>query len=160
MKLGFRMFASLAISILLLTCGASAQTAPAEDYHQITSTFFQKLSEKMPGEAVEYVFSFNPWAQRKADEIQNAKSSLANFVSLVGEYQGNELIDEKMLGGRFVNVVYFGYFERQPIRFDFQFYKQKKGWVTYYFYSDDSFSAEMVEAAKAEYWGTGTHKQK
>ncbi|MGA2630198.1 MAG: hypothetical protein ABSG54_08265 [Terriglobia bacterium] len=145
---------------VLVTLGALVMLVPQSvwagegnkesDYHTITDRFFAKLADGKASEAVEYLFGLNPYMTRKADDIAQVKSQIVSTASMLGEYEGQELVLERQMGTRFVNLTYLAFYDRQPIRLNFQFYKVKNAWLTYSFTFEDRFASELAEAAKAE----------
>jgi len=138
---------------LLGFLSASADSSPApdppkgEEYRAIVETFFQKVKEGKPEDGVQYIMGMNPWMARKTDDVEQAKAGIGNLTAMLGEYHGNEMISEKRVGERFVHVTYFAYYDRQPLRFTFQFYKAKDAWMPYFFIYDDRFSSEITAGA-------------
>jgi len=151
------MFAGILFAVLPAS-GEEASRKP--DYHAITAKFLGLFAQGKVTEAVDDLFGRNPYMSRKADEIAQLKSQVMNMASMMGEYDSHELIVEKSMGKRFVNLTYLAYYNRQPIRLNFQFYKAKDGWVPYTFTFDDNFAAELREAAKAEVILPACAKQK
>ncbi len=151
MRIGRTTMAGAAIFVLGHCQLFGQQTPMPSGNNEITEKFFLLYEEGKPAEAVDYVFGSNPYMSRKADDVQNLRTQLANMVSLLGEYRGNEKITEKTLRSRFVHLVYLAYHDRQPVRFTFQFYKPRDAWMTYTFTFEDRFAAELTEAAKADF---------
>lgn len=137
-------------AFLLMPIMCRAQEKKEPDYHKITDQFFATLAQGKAGDAVEYIFRLNPYMARKPDDIAQIKSQVVSLASVLGDYEGQELVLEKPLGTRFVNLTYLAFYDRQPIRLNFQFYKVKDAWLTYSFTYEDRFASELAEAAKAE----------
>jgi len=140
-------FALVMCLLLAATSQGSAGPEPAPGYRELTEKFFQYVAAGKPEEGVQYLFGLNPWMMRKPDDVDKMKSQVANVTSVMGQYQGYELIVEKSVGERLVHLSYFAYYERQPLRFTLQFYKPKDTWTTYGFNFDDTFNMEMMAAA-------------
>jgi len=87
--------------------------------------------------------------ERATDAITKIKSQLEGLnEDYVGKYYGYELIVEKKLGESYILLSYLVKFDRQPIRYTFQFYKPKDKWSIYSFQFDGSIDDEIEEAAK------------
>jgi len=86
---------------------------------------------------------------RSQDAIQNLKSQLGNLQPLVGEYYGFEPITIKSAGKSFVLYSFLVKYDRQPIRFTFEFYKPQDKWRVFSFSFDEELDDEVEEAAKA-----------
>lgn len=115
-------------------------------YHEITEAFFDKLPNSSD-DAIDYVFGTNPWTKDAVDKINALKSSLRSTINLVGKYYGNDQIVTKSIGCNFVLCSYLVKYSRQPIRFNFVFYKPNDKWVLYNLKYDDRLSSELEEAA-------------
>jgi hypothetical protein len=162
MKKWATQIASLVVLAGFLSAGAGSPPPPdspkGEEYHAIVEAFFQKVKEGKPEDGVQYIMGMNPWMARKTDDLEKAKAGIANLAPILGEYYGHELIDEKRVGERFVHLTYFGYYDRQPMRFTFQFYKAKDSWKTYYFIYDDRFSGEITAGASFDMMSSKSRK--
>ncbi len=144
-----QMKAFLMFIALLLGAGMYAQT----NERAITAKFFQ-LFEQDPAQAVDYVYGLNKWIDLKSDAVLNVKGKLNQYRELLGAYQGHEFIAESRLGECFSVYVFLAKYDRQPLRFTFEFYKPKNEWIVYSFQFDDNFDDDMVEMMKLDYLTT------
>ncbi|MCR8666525.1 hypothetical protein NO995_02450 [Aestuariibaculum sp. M13] len=127
---------------------AFAQNTPQE----LTDVFFNTFQKEGASKALDELYSSNSWISRNADAITNLKSQMEGLnIDYVGEYYGYEKINSKSLGSSFVHLSYMAKYDRQPIRFVFQFYKPKDKWVIYSFSFDTNISEELAESAKIYY---------
>ena len=69
----------------------------------------------------------------------------------MGDYQGEEFIYKGGIGESFSTYIYLVKYDRQPIRFTFEFYRPKEKWILYSFKFDDNFDEDFEEAIKSEY---------
>ena len=142
----FKKFALL----MLLSCFAVtsfAQTTPDE----ILQRFFTEY-KKNPAHAVDEIYSTNPWAGRFRDAIEQMKNTVSKYtVDYVGQDYGNELIVKKQLAGSFVLYSYLMKYDRQPLRFIFEFYKPNDKWMLYSMKIDGNMDDELEQAAKIYY---------
>ena len=134
---------------LFMSIGLQAQTQE----RNITAKFFQ-LFEKDPSEAVDYIYSLNKWIDLKSDAVLNVKGKLGQYKDLLGAYHGHEFIAESRLGDCFSVYVFLAKYDRQPLRFTFEFYKPKDEWIVYSFQFEDNFDDDMVEMMKLDYFKT------
>ena len=77
-------------------------------------------------------------------EIKNnytAKGMLGeiNFINKISDYKGGDLM---------VQVTYIVTYDRQPLRFEFQFFKVNDGWRVYSFSFDDDLDDELKVLAR------------
>lgn len=122
-----------------------AQTTPEEHIEKFFTDFKLKGAEK----AVENIYETNKWISKFEDGIDNLKKQLESYdKDLVGEYYGYEFITKKELGESYVLYSYLAKYDRQPLRFTFQFYKPKDKWFLYAFQFDDKFDEELEKAAE------------
>lgn len=142
----------LVVAVVFLYAGGAVMGRPAGgvDHRATAEKFFQYVAEGKPQEGVDFVFASNPWMARQPDELQKMKNQLHNLTGLVGEYHGHDIVVEDDIAGRFVHVSYLAFYDRQPVRFSFQFYKPKDTWMTYNFKFDTDFDDEMAAAAKLD----------
>jgi hypothetical protein len=140
------------LALLVFAClmGASAHAANDSDYQPLIDKFFVKFEAGKINEAIDEVYSTNPWAQQQKDMIQNIKAQFSGLGPLMGKYRGRELVGTTRVGGRLVHVTYLALYDRQPVRFEFQFYRPQESWVIYSFSFDTNLSDEVEAASRAE----------
>ena len=66
----------------------------------------------------------------------------------IGKYYGFELIAEKKITDSYILLSYLVKYDRQPLRFTFQYYKPNDEWRLYSFEYDGNLDAELEESAK------------
>ncbi|MCE7992437.1 MAG: hypothetical protein HEP71_10665 [Roseivirga sp.] len=134
----------IATLILTWTINVSAQTPD-----ELVKTFFSEYRSEGAAIALKKLYETNNWISRNQDGINKLIGQLASYnEELIGEYYGYEAITKKSLGESYVLMSYLVKFDRQPLRFTFQFYKPKDQWVLYSFKFDDSFDDELERAAE------------
>jgi len=138
-------------SVLILFFGIlniAAQTNPKD----IASDFFVNYQKDGASVALDNLYSTNKWMERATDAITNLKSQLEGLnEDYVGKYYGYELLGEKKIAESYVLLSYLVKFDRQPIRYTFQFYKPNDKWVIYSFKFDANIDDEIEESAKLYY---------
>jgi hypothetical protein len=135
---------------LILAC-ALAPAAPAAGdgpYHQRIERFFTLLQEGKSAEAVDFLYADNPWMSKSQDAVMNVKNQLASAEPLLGKLRGHDLLQERMLAERFVYLSYLAAYERQPIRFVFEYYRPESEWRIFGFSLDDTLDDDIEAAAK------------
>lgn len=138
------------ITIILLSFSfiGIGQTTPKE----IVSKFFTEYQKDGVSKALDNLYSNNEWMSRATDAITNLKQQLNTLnKDYVGNYYGYELIVEKRLSDSFILMSYLVKYDRQPIRFTFQFYKPDTEWRTHSFKYDGTIDDEIEESAKVYY---------
>lgn len=140
--------AYIIIGLLLFSFVSFGQNKPEE----IVSKFFSEYKNEGATKALNNLYSNNKWMNRATDAITKLKQQLESLnEDYVGKYYGYELIVEKKLSDSFILMSYLVKFDRQPIRFTFQFYKPENEWRTHSFKFDGSIDEEIVESAKVYY---------
>lgn len=133
---------------LLLACGLHAQETPEE----IVTSFFSTLQTENSDAALDQLYATNPWMSQNIESIRSLKEKMAGLTDdFVGPMHGYELIVEKSLTDRYRLLSYLARYDRQPIRFTFQFYRPNDTWKIYSFKYDGSLDDELEEAAKMYY---------
>ena len=136
----------LAVMFLFVAVGVQAQTNP----EKIIEEFFQNYQQGEAVVALDKLYSHMAmsWSDRIKDDLDKIKSQFAGLQSIVGQYYGNKLLAHKELAGTYSIYSYIVKFDRQPVRFVFQFYKPQDTWYLYGFSYDDSITDELKEAVK------------
>ncbi|MCC3157017.1 hypothetical protein LJ737_07195 [Hymenobacter sp. 15J16-1T3B] len=137
-------------AFLFLLVGA--HLAQAQDTPDSLIDKFFKEYAKTPVQAVENLYMTNPWTGRNKDAIENLKSGVSKLTpEFVGKFYGYEPIVQKQVATSFVLRSYLVKYDRQPLRFTFQFYKANDKWFLYAFKFDTNLDDEVEEAAKLNY---------
>lgn len=132
--------------ILFFSCSIHliAQSTP----ETLIDSFFTSYS-KNAGQAVKDLYATNKWMENQKEQVDKVVATVNNLTSnFIGDYYGYEPITSKKIGKSFVLYSYMVKYDRQPLRFTFQFYKPKNTWVLYAFSFDDDLDEELKEASK------------
>lgn len=135
--------------ILLSNVLVASLTSFGQTPDELVNKFFNEYETKGANIALDNLYSTSEWMNRNQDAIQNLKSQLANMQSLIGKYYGYEPITKKTVGKSFVLSSYLIKYDRQPLRFTFEFYKPNDKWTIFSFSYDEDLDDEVEEAAKA-----------
>jgi len=114
-----------------------------DDPQKLIDEFFNRYQAKNPSDAVDYIFSTNKWMTGSKDQIDNIKIKLNSAVKVLGTYYGFTLLGKKNAGDHLIIYRILARYERQPLRFNFTFYKANDHWVLYNFSYDDSIEEEL-----------------
>lgn len=139
----------LIITMTFLTFAAVvAQMTPKE----IVTKFFTEYEASGASAALDNLYATNPWMQRNTDAVTNLKSQMEGLnEDFVGKYHGYELIVEKKFSDSYLLLSYLVKFDRQPIRYIFQFYKPEDTWRLHSFEFDGEVDEEIKEASRMYY---------
>ncbi|MCK7591663.1 hypothetical protein M0G43_13830 [Subsaxibacter sp. CAU 1640] len=139
----FKTFITLAF--LSFSFMGFAQNTPKE----IVSKFFNEYKTEGAAIALDNLYANNQWILQAEDAVTDLKQKISSLTEdYVGKFYGYELITEKKLSDSFILMSYLVKFDRQPIRFTFQFYKPYDQWRTHSFQYDGNIDDELEEAAK------------
>ena len=148
MTINLKSTSILIVALFFFNIMGNAQSTPTE----IVETFFKDYVKSGSSIALDNLYSTNKWMTRSADAIVNLKSQMQGLNDdYVGKYYGYELIVEKRLTESFVLLSYLVKYDRQPLRFTFQFYKPNDTWMIFSFQYDGNMDEEIEEAAKLYY---------
>lgn len=139
---------------LLLTAALlislSALNLFSQSPEKMIEEFFDTYEKNRPVEALDELYANSPWLERIRDDVEQLKSQFKDLKNIVGEYNGHEMLYKKNVKDCFLVVTYLIKFDRQPIRFVFEFYKPKEAWYLYGFSYDDGFADDLQEIMKHE----------
>ena len=140
---------STAVFVLIsISYSGMAQNDPNE----IVQLFFEDYQKLGASEALDKLYFTNDWMDRAAEAIEYVKTQIEELnEDFVGKYYGYELMVEKKLAKCYILQSYLVKYDRQPIRFTFQFYKPNDKWMIYSFQFDGNITTEIEEAAKLHF---------
>ena len=126
-----------------------AQTKETKDDGQeLIDRFFDLFKGKGYEYALKYAFETNKWINSEGNEMLNISIKLGKNITALGEYIGFEEIKSKSVGSRFRIVSYFVYYQREPLRFTFELYKNNNGWEIWDFQFDSNYDTELEESMR------------
>lgn len=131
--------------LFVTSINAFSQSSPEE----IINTFFDKYENAGSNEALDYIFSTNPWMDDSKDQIDNIKTQLTGSTKLMGQYHGYEKIASTSIGENLVLHTFLIRYNRQPLRFSILMFKPNDKWRLQNFSFDDDLDTELEEAARA-----------
>ncbi|WP_452231243.1 MULTISPECIES: hypothetical protein [unclassified Lacinutrix] len=135
--------------LLIIMFFVSFSTVAQGDPTEVVELFFKEFKEKGSSVAIDNLYKPNKWISKSADAIIQLKSQLQGLnEDYVGKYYGKELILEKKLADSYILMSYLVKYDRQPIRFTFQFYKPNDTWMIHSFKFDGNLDTEIEESAK------------
>jgi len=137
----------VAFLFILTTVSALGQSEPED----LIKKFFKEYEEEGAFVALDNLYSNNKWMSTNQEAVDNLKTQLNDINNVVGEYYGYEPITKKTMGKSFVLYSYLVKYDRQPIRFTFEFYKPNDKWMTFYFAFDENLDEELEESAKIQF---------
>lgn len=138
-----RLFTTCACIMILTMVGYSQGK---DNGQQLIDKFFEIYTTKGHEPALKYAFGTNKWMESNIDGIKNVIFEMEKSISLIGKYIDKEEIKSRQVGSRFRIASYFVYYDRQPLRFTFQLYKNNDGWMIWNFKFDSNYGDEIEEA--------------
>ena len=140
---------SIAVMTLMIPLTAFTQGSPEE----LAKKFFSDYEKEGVSLALDKLYATNEWISKAADAVTNLKNQMEGLnEDFVGKYYGYELIAERRISNTYVLLSYLVKFDRQPIRYNFHFYKPGSEWKIYNFNYDGNIDDEIEESAKFFYW--------
>ncbi len=139
-------FTYLILAILLTWSQSFGQSK--DNGQPLIDKFFELYKTKGSESALKYAFGTNKWMDTNSDGIKNVIFELDKNINLIGNFIGQEEIKSKTVGSRFRIASYFVYYDRQPLRFTFELYKNNDGWMIWNFQFDSNYDDEIEEAMK------------
>ena len=144
-------------AIFLLFAVFTSTTVFAQDTPtSISEKFFANYEKEGAKVALDTLYKTNAWMDRNKDAVNQLVKKLEGLDDdFVGKYYGYELLLEKKLSNSYVLRSYLVKFDRQPIRFTFQFYRPNDHWKIFSFEFDGEIDEEVEQAAKLFYMNMG-----
>ncbi len=139
-------------SICIFFLSAFSQSFGQNSYvDDRVKTFFEHIEDNEYKEALDYIYSDNKWVLAKTDEVNNLKAQFAGFGEIVGSFLSYDLLITEKFHNRIIIMQYMVSYERQPMRFEFQFYKSKDNWMIYSFSYNDDLDDWLEEKVKYKF---------
>ena len=102
-------------------------TQESSQRQEIIDIFFDLIARNEAEAAVEMIFSdMGSWVPR--DSILQVRQQLLSLNQYLGHFIGYEYLGDVKLSGRYVIDNYFCYYDRQPILYEFTFYRPDAKW--------------------------------
>lgn len=132
--------------LLLLLCLLSNTTFVygQNSINELTDRFFDMYERDNPRAAMQFAFGTNPYFSNNDDGVINLLNQLSGILEVVDSYTGHEKVAEQAVGSRLVHRTYLVYYDRQPLRFKFEFYKPKSQWVFHNVMFDVNYEEELT----------------
>ncbi len=142
----------IGITMALVLLFGNWGAALASEYEAMAAKFFQELATQGAVTAVDNLYATNQWINSNSDAVINLKNQLGAVGNLVGEYHGVEKIAEFHVGSRFVYLSYMALYDRQPLRFIFEFYRPTDNWRVFSFSFDDDMDDDLEREVLRADW--------
>jgi hypothetical protein len=120
---------------------------PDKEILKLSEQFFIKYATN-PDSAIDLCFTNNNWVAH--DSLTSLKSQLRSLIKQLGTYYSYEYITFKKITDSYILIRFLVKYERQPLRFDFIYYKPNKEWHLQHFQFDFDFNSELEEAGQAK----------
>lgn len=135
--------------LFLFGCKSSApkpQVHENAEVKKIINEFFTEYQSGSVDDAIDYLFNTNN--SFLPEQTQELKNMLASASITIGAFTGFEEITEKSTSPSLTFFSYLVKHDRQPLRFNFMFYKPRDKWILYKFKFDDNVATELEEAGR------------
>ena len=111
-------------------------------------TFCASVAKGETDKAVDDLFTHIVLGGYPKDGIENLKGQLASTTKLIGKYHGYRLVAKRELATALRIEDYMVLFDRQPLRFRFEFYKPDGEWMLYSFSYDADLDDDLEQGVK------------
>lgn len=138
------------IAIFILMTGLSVAVYSQQQPDTIIKSFFKMIESDSAEAAIDGIYKDSDWSDRIQDDVGKLKMQFLSLEEIVGDYYGYELIAKKDLLNTFLVYSYLVRYDRQPIRFVFEFYKPKDQWLFWSFSYDDKIDDELERALEID----------
>ncbi|WP_170934730.1 hypothetical protein [Hymenobacter gelipurpurascens] len=129
--------------MLVYTC-SHAQATPEE----ITTKFFSLYKSGDSNKSVDYLFTNSDFSKDIADGIDDLKRQLKKQIDADGKFLGADLLSKRVAGPNYVIYSYLVRHQREPLTFNFIFYKASDKWQLQNFKYHNKTDEELEEAVK------------
>jgi len=116
--------------------------------------FFDDYEKIDISTALENLYKTNDWVGKSNDMIIQLKAKMKLELEneeFIGKMHGYETIAIKSVNSNLKLFSYLVKYDRQPIRFTFQFYRPNDKWMIYSFKYDTDLTDELEESARVYY---------
>lgn len=115
----------LVLLTLLFSC-AREKEAQVEEINKIIDPFFESYRINGPKSAVSKLLGSNKFIPQEVTDTVAVR--LDRLAKGFGKFQGIDKVSTHHYGVSIVEVVYLVNYDKQPMRFRFQFYQPGTGW--------------------------------
>ena len=130
----------LALALFLISPNTFGQVTPKSTAEK----FFKEYQTLGVAKSIDNLYASNKWMEFSAEAVAGLKTQLDGLtIDFVGKFYGYELVKEQKIGENYFFLTYVGRYDRQPIRFDFEFYKPNTTWQIHSFSFDDKFGEDL-----------------
>lgn len=127
--------------------GIDTKYISAPEVEGYIKAFFKQYKETGSSDAIDLIFKTNPLFSDR-DQLISLKSKIDSTRSVVGNFEGEELIVQKYTSKSLILYSYLAKHEIHPLRFTFIFYKPKDKWNLYKLKFDADVANELEESGK------------
>lgn len=131
---------SLTLALFLISLNTFGQITPKTTAEK----FFKEYQTLGVAKSIDNLYASNKWMEFSTEAVAGLKTQLDGLtLDFVGKFYGYELVKEQKIGENYIFLTYVGRYDRQPIRFDFEFYKPNTTWQIHSFSFDDKFGEDL-----------------
>jgi len=137
-------------ALLFLSLGNTlyAQKTP----QNLALAFLSDYEWDGPNQAINKLYATNPWVSASSEQVQRLRNDLeALDDGRLGDFFRYELLLKKNISESYVVISYLIKYEKEPVRFTFQFYKSDLKWMIYRFDYDRNLDEELYQAVKLNF---------
>jgi hypothetical protein len=114
------------LACLVFSLNVLSQETPED----ILTPFFKQF-ETNPDDAIDYIFSTNPYINKNQQGIEQLKERFNTSRKLLGDYFGYEIIEKDYIGESFSRYMFMLKYHRQPVKLEIILYRPDQNWLLY-----------------------------
>ncbi len=138
----------LIVTFTFISLASYGQSNPED----LIKKFFNDYP-KNSNQAIDNLYATNKWTANIKDGISNMKKEVNGYTEdYMGKYYGYELITKKNCTENFVLYSYMVKYDRQPLKFVFEFYRPNGTWVLFSLDINATIDDDVEQVAKLFYY--------
>ena len=143
-----KQFICLGLILFLVSCNEKVETPKS-----LVTDFFETYKKQGVDIALNTIFQTNKYMINESDSaIENLKESLVSHINTIGNYHDYEIISEYPISKSIKYYTCIVNYDKQPLRFNFTFYKANDFWALYSLNFDNNIMEELDGMAKFHYY--------
>ena len=143
-----KQFICIGLILFLISCNEKVEVPKS-----FVIDFFETYEKRGVDIALNTIFQTNKYMINESHSaIVNLKESLVSHVNTIGRYHGYEIISEYPISKSIKYYTCIVNYDKQPLRFNFTFYKANDSWVLYSLNFDNNIMDELESMAKFHYY--------
>src|SRR4051812_4722939 len=133
----------LVILLFFLFSCSREKDVPVEEINSFVNPFFETYRISGPKEAVSKLLGSNKYISQSVVDTVGVR--LERLAKGFGKFQGTDKVSTRHYGESIVEITYLVNYDKQPMRFKFQFYQPGTGWRLQNFMYESEFMDDLKD---------------